>query len=136
MTAADWFNDYPSGSGFFPDLFYGPNLASSEPGAVSDISLLGASSEQLRGWGYTVRTVPSVDARIQRCVVLSGRAQETCWANLDHFLMEVVVPWVPIFFQTAIRFTSSRVASYSFDQSVGYPALDQMALTPAAIAGP
>ncbi len=66
---------------------------------------------------------------IGRCMLLIGHDQRECWAKLGHDLMETVVPWIPLLFQTAIRVTSPRVALYSLDQFTGYPALDQIALT-------
>ena len=39
----------------------------------------------------------------------------TCWANLDKYLMEDVVPWVPKTFDNINDITSSRVVNYSFD---------------------
>ena len=49
---------------------------------------------------------------------------------MDQLLMETVVPWVPMWFEAYDRTVSARVASYSFDQDVAFPALDRMALKP------
>jgi hypothetical protein len=74
--------------------------------------------------------VPSIDAKFRQCVPLVGQAQFQCWAELDQLLMEQVVPAVPLVFEGYVRPVSARVASYSFDQSVALPALDQIALKP------
>ena len=128
MTTNSWLNDYPNGSAFFPPFFYGPNLRSTHIRSVFDFSMLGATPAELRRWGYSVEHVPSVDNRIQECNVLIGKAQEECWATLDQYLMEKVIPMIPFMFETAIRLVSPRVAQYSFDQAIGMPALDQIAL--------
>ena len=134
LMANGWFRDYPGGSAFFPELMDSANLGSVHPVAFNDFSMLGASAGKLRQWRYPVRTVPGIDDRIRACSAVAGVAQQACWAQLDQFLMERVVPWVPFLFQSVTIFTSSRVARYSFDQATGVPALDQIALTPAAIA--
>jgi ABC-type transport system substrate-binding protein len=127
MFANGWANDYPNGAGFFPTLFYGPNLSRFRSGAI-DLSMLGATTEQLRAWGYPVHHVPSVDGQIDLCDAATGESQVACWAALDKHLMEKVVPWVPFLFQTVVKIVSPRVAHYSFDQATGLPALDQIAL--------
>ncbi len=131
MTANGWLNDYPNGAAYFPYLFSG---LTTDPGFFN-FSLLGVTPGELRGWGYSVLHVTSVDDRIHQCVVATGQMQEACWARLDQYLMEEVVPWAPFLFQTAVRLVSARVAHYSMDQFTGLPALDQIALTPAAIEG-
>ena len=80
----------------------------------SNQALLGATPELLRRFGYSVLSVPSVDARIDRCLPLTGDEQTACWALLDKFLMAEIVPWVPFFVFTyaAVGFracTASRV---------------------------
>jgi peptide/nickel transport system substrate-binding protein len=136
MVAINWGNDYPSGSAFFPDLFYGPNLRSSNPVAFNDFSLLGATNRELRRWGYSLRDVPTIDDRISQCdATPEGDGQTRCWADLDRYLMEKIVPWVPFLFQGATRLVSRRVQHYSFDQFSGAAALDQIALTRRAIEG-
>jgi peptide/nickel transport system substrate-binding protein len=122
--------------GFFKDyLNASPNLVPFISSSLSDeaspnYSLLGATPQQLRRWGYPVRSVPSIDAKFRQCVPLVGQAQFQCWAELDQLLMEQVVPAVPLVFEGYVRPVSARVASYSFDQSVALPALDQIALKP------
>jgi len=119
--------DFPGGSSVFIPMFYGPNITESWN---YNVSLLGATSEQLRAWGYAVDGVPSVDERIKGCQRLVGAAQGPCWAELDQYLMEEVVPWIPLFFTEADFPVSERVASGSFDQRTGLPALDRIALVP------
>jgi peptide/nickel transport system substrate-binding protein len=104
--------------------FYGPTLSE---GNVSG-SLVGATPEQLRRWGYAVNSVPNVDDRIRACLPATGDAQFACWAGLDQYLMEQVVPWVPYFFESYVRTVGPRVVRYSFAQFTTEPALDQIAV--------
>lgn len=74
--------------------------------------------------------VPNVDDRIERCHRLVGEAHVRCWAELDQFLMEEVVPWVPLLVETSVFPLSGRVTDASIDQFTGYPSLDRIALVP------
>jgi peptide/nickel transport system substrate-binding protein len=117
-----WGKDYVNASNFFVPLFAQGSLGG------ENSSLIGASPDQLRKWGYEVESVPSLDARIAQCQAAAGAAQFQCWAEADQFLMETVVPWVPYIEETRIVIVSDRVASYSFDQFSNMPAFDRIAL--------
>jgi hypothetical protein len=108
-----WLQDYPDAYTFGPPLF---GSASLYP-ACCNYSLIGASDKQLSDWGYPAgTTVPSVDDKLAACAALPlGNDRTTCWANLDKYLMEDVVPWVPKTFDNINDITSSRVVNYSFD---------------------
>jgi ABC-type oligopeptide transport system substrate-binding subunit len=118
--------DYLNASTFL-SLFTSTTLSDAN---ANNFSLVGATPGQLRRWGYSVRSVPSVDTKFRQCIPLVGEAQFQCWAEMDQLLMEQVVPWVPMWFEAYDRTVSARVASYSFDQSVAFPALDRIALKP------
>jgi peptide/nickel transport system substrate-binding protein len=120
--AFGWAKDLPVGSGWFPTLF------SSE--GCCNASLLGASPAQLRKWGYSVASVPSVDDRIRRCLARRGVAHTECWAELDQYLMNEVVTYVPYARPLQTHVVSERVIEYSFDQFAAEPALDRIALAP------
>jgi peptide/nickel transport system substrate-binding protein len=123
--------DYPNGSAFFLPNFYGPELALGKVGnAVPNLSLLGATPDELRRWGYPVRSVPSVDGRISDCLPLLGLAQTECWATLDQYLMEKVAPWVPLLNVRYAYTVSARVRDFSWDAATGIAALDQIAVAP------
>jgi peptide/nickel transport system substrate-binding protein len=111
QNASDWFD------GLFSSLEEGKNFSS-----------LGASAEQLAGWGYPVTEVPNVDARIDSCLIQTGPSQLRCWADLDQYLMESVVPWVPYVVFNMINIVPARIGRFSFDQAASMPALDQIAL--------
>lgn len=113
-----------NGAGMFP-----PNFSRAAIGSAgSNYPLLGATAAQLRRWGYRVTQVPGVDERIAECQALAGGAQTQCWASLDQYLMERVVPWVPVTFESHVALIPGRIARYSFDQFAALPALDRIAL--------
>jgi peptide/nickel transport system substrate-binding protein len=118
--------DYPSGSTWFVPMFSRGNLQSD--------TLFGATKEQLRGAGYRVRSVPHADGRIDACLRLPGSQQGSCWGHLDKYLMEKVVPWVPLIYDGTARTVSDRIAQMPLDQFAnGMPALDQIALKPGSV---
>ena len=121
-----WGKDYLNASNYFAPLFAAASIGS--PGSATNYSMLGATPEQLRTWGYHVTEVPSVDDRINSCLVQLGEAQLRCWADLDQYLMENVVPWVPYQSDSHIQVVPSRIVRYSYDQFADLPALDQIAL--------
>ena len=124
VIAFGWGKDYPEGTGWFLSLFDVSGLES------YNTSLVGASPEQLRDWGYDVTSVPSIDDRLEACQQRRGVARTMCWAELDQYLMSEVVPRVPYMYMESGQAVSERVVSYSFDQFAAMPALDQIALAP------
>jgi ABC-type transport system substrate-binding protein len=125
-----WGKDYPNASTVLPLAVDGRLIGS------YNYSLVGARSEDLRAWGYEVTRVPNVDDRLGRCMAEVGHEQFECWAALDQYLMDQVVPWVPYLFPTTSVVVSERVATFSWDQFGTLPALDLISLTPEAIASP
>jgi peptide/nickel transport system substrate-binding protein len=119
-----WIWAYPNASTVLPDLFASSNI----PGGGYNSSLLGATPSQLRRWGYDVTEVPSADDRIERCTAMTGSAQTECWAELDRYLMEDVVPAIPYLAPESTFVVSQRVASYSLSMTTTYLAFDRMAL--------
>ena len=117
-----WFKDYPSGTSFLPALL------SSESVGQGSIAMVGATPEQLAGYGYAVRSVPNVDGRLTACQDSVFNAQVRCWAELDQYLSEQLVPWVPLTQVTQGWLHSSRVQEFNVDASIGIPmpALDRI----------
>jgi ABC-type transport system substrate-binding protein len=132
LVGAQTWLDYPNGSTLFVPNFYGPELSRGKVGIpVTNLSLVGATPAELRRWGYAATSVPSVDDRIDECLSLVGLAQIECWATLDQYLMEKVVPWVPFFHVGFAVTVSARVRSFTWDQfTLGMPALDQISVAP------
>lgn len=93
-------------------------------------TLVGATTAQLREWGYGLSNVPSVDSRIHECS-LSSELHAQCWTELDIYLMEKVVPIAPYAEEKVVQVIPPRVMNYSFDQFANSPAFDQIAVRPA-----
>jgi hypothetical protein len=125
ILALRYSKDFPNGSSFFRTL-----LSSESIGNGSNFFLVGATPEQLAGWGYSVTSVPSVDAKIDECLPKFGLGQATCWAELDQLVMEQIVPYVPYLFGASATIASSSVLHLTYDQFADLTALDQIALTP------
>ncbi|HZA20436.1 MAG TPA: ABC transporter substrate-binding protein [Actinomycetota bacterium] len=120
-----WGKDYADGVTFGEPLFTSAGLWES----CCNYSLVGATAEQLRGWGYDVTEVPSVDDKEDECAALEpGDERFQCWAELDQQVMEEVVPWVPYLFDNSIDIISENVQNYSFDQFAGLAAFDSLAV--------
>ena len=119
-----WGKDFVNASNFIVPLFTRATLGN------TDLSLLGATSAELRGWGYSVASTPSVEDRVNYCLRIVGQAQLQCWASLDQYLTEQVIPWVPLLTESNIVITSPRVVAYSYDQFAIEPALDRIAVRP------
>jgi peptide/nickel transport system substrate-binding protein len=119
-----WGKDYPNGSDFFV-----PEYSSTAFPNGFDITLIGASPQQLSTWGYPPgTTVPSVDDRINACLPLVGDSQTRCWTAFDQYMTEKVVAVVPWSVENYIEIVPKRVVHYSYDQFSALPALDQIAL--------
>jgi hypothetical protein len=71
-----------------------------------------------------------VDGRIKECEEQIFRPQLTCWASFDQYLTEQVAPWVPLLASLGSVVVSSRVSSFSWDQSTPFTsvALDRIQL--------
>lgn len=126
MSIVGWGSDHLSPSSFFTPVFASEALL----GSGSNPTMLGASHRQLREWGYEVDRVPSIDDRIDRCMSMMAPEQPGCWIDLDRYLMEEIVPVVPILQWRFARVVSGRVDAFTFDQFTGMLALDRMAVAP------
>ncbi len=123
-----WQSDFPNGSSFFVPLFYGKRIVPNPSFRTVNfnVSLTGATREELKGWGYSVLSVPSLDPHIDRCLPQTGQAQAQCWAETDAYLMHDIVPAVPVVYDQVVRILSARIRNYSIDQFTALPALDQI----------
>ena len=127
---AAWGKDFPNASNFLATLFSGGSHL--HDSGNFNYSLVGATSEQLKRWGYRTHHVKTVDGRIDQCTPLVGRDQAECWADLDKYLMQEVVPWAPYLKLNTVRLVSSRVDRFSWDQATSEPALDRIGLSSSA----
>ena len=127
LVGGPWAKDTLNAAHFFRAVF---DSAWSMSDDFTNGNMVGTSPERLESWGYEPVDLPNVDERIEACVGRPTSAQASCWAELDQYLMENVVPWVPLVSESYTHTVSKRVIHYSFDQSVAQPALDQIALDP------
>jgi ABC-type transport system substrate-binding protein len=121
-----WAPDFPNGSTFIPVL----DSSGLDTNYNGNYALLGATSEQLRSWGYQVTEVPSVDDRIDACMALTGSEHTQCWAGLDQYLSQEVVPWVPMFTNWRRFVLGERIDHVSVSVQNARPALDRISLVP------
>jgi hypothetical protein len=62
---------------------------------------------------------------------MTGAQQAACWAWLDAYVTDQIVPWVVLGANTdVIRLLSDRIVAYSFDQARGWPSWDRIVLAP------
>jgi peptide/nickel transport system substrate-binding protein len=128
--STSWGKDYPDGYTFGPPLF---SQAAIGPESCCNDPMIGITSEMLKERGYTgSEQIPSAEDQIDACIPQSGDERLRCWADLDTYLMEDVVPWVPYLFDNNVVVTSSRVVNWSFDQFAGLPAIDHIAVSDGA----
>ena len=125
--APGWLKDFSDAYTFMPPLFGSESLFPS----CCNYSLVGASPEYLKKYDYTVTEVPSVDDQLAECAPKTGDERVQCYADLDRYLMEQVVPWVPYIFDNNIDLVSTRVVNYSYDISAGLAAFDWIAVSEA-----
>jgi peptide/nickel transport system substrate-binding protein len=112
LRLGSWIKDFPDAATFFPVLFKGDSFS-------SDMSI-GASPSTLRRFGYDVTSVPSVDAQLEQCTTALFQAQVRCWAQLDTYMSEHIVPWVPIAVSQNGWAVSDRLG-FAIDSSVPVP---------------
>lgn len=118
------FKVLPSASDYLEGLF-----SSAVIGTCCNFSLVGATRDQLRRWGYGDVSVPSIDEKLAECAEQVGDAAFRCAAEADQLVMEKIVPWVPLVFERQVAIVSERVVNHSFDQLAGAPAFDHFAVS-------
>ena len=74
---------------------------------------------QLLGVKGSVTDVPSINADLDKCGVLSGGPRINCYAALDKKLTTQIVPWVPYLWSYAQSVSSTNVTKFVFDQFGG-----------------
>lgn len=128
LAGGPWAKDTLNAAHFFWPVF---DSGRSMGDDFTNGNMVGSSRERLESWGYDPIDLPNIDDRIELCLARPSAAQVPCWAELDQYMMENVVPWVPLVFESYTHAVSNRVVHYSFDQFVAQPALDQIAIDPA-----
>jgi peptide/nickel transport system substrate-binding protein len=122
--SASWSALYPDAAPLAEPLFSSAGLYP----ACCNSQGFGASAADLQRWGITATSMPNLDDRLARCEAIAVTSDRwSCWADLDRYLMEQVVPWVPWMIPQQISPVSSHVTNFSFDQLTGMPAIDHVA---------
>lgn len=124
LHSTAWFKDFPDAATFFPVLFSGDSAGNE--------TMLGATPATLERLGYDVASVPSVDAQLDQCTASLYQAQVRCWARLDTYMSENVVPFVPIAVLTNGWAVSQRLTTFAIDRStpIPMPAPDSLVVGP------
>ena len=123
-----WGKDYADASTFMV-LF---DSASILPQGNVNYALVGLTPEFARENNIqgNVEDIPSVDDRIDDCEPLTGAERVNCWIELDKYLMEDVVPWVPYLDATNVDILGPAVTAYEYDQFAGEAAFSRLAVDP------
>lgn len=121
-----WSKDFADPSTYAP-LFSSGSII---PKGNVNYSLVGLTPELAREVGATgtVSGIPSVDGEIERCARLLDADRIACWADLDRWLMEEVVPWVPYLDRTNVDVVGPAVAQYGYDQFTTITAYSHVAV--------
>ena len=122
---AGWIHDYPDGYTWFYPILYGPNILDQYN---TNYSMVGATSQQLTKYGYSIKSVPSMDSQIEKCFPLTGTERTQCWADADKYFMENIVAAVPLVFSNVVNIISDRVENFTFSAVDQAPAYDHLAL--------
>jgi peptide/nickel transport system substrate-binding protein len=122
-----WGKDYADALTFFTPLFDGRTII---PNGNTNYSLVGITPSQCKSLKISgnCNGVPSVNSLLDRCNGLVGQPRMSCYENLDKYLMNKVVPWVPYMWSYVTRITSQNVTKYGFDQFATTPAYAHMAV--------
>ena len=123
-----WGKDYASPYGFDFFIFDSEGISCT---AAVNYSLVGMTADQANECGVKAQydayvqnngPMPSVDDKMNECVQKPSDQVNACFAELDTYLMQTAVPWVPWLWAT--NFTSTNldpghVTQYKFDQNAG-----------------
>lgn len=134
---ASWRKDYSDPYGFELLIFNSAGIACQ--GSVNYANL-GMTEDQAKDCGDNVHAawraatnsgrepLPSVNERMYECNVLSGDERTICWVELDRFLMEKAVPWVPYLAGKQVTIVADTVTQFEFDQFSGYVSFAHLAV--------
>jgi ABC-type oligopeptide transport system substrate-binding subunit len=109
-----WGKDYADPSTFMV-LFDSRSIL---PEGNVNYSLVGVTPAMKNHLGLkgNVDGIPSVDSKIDACAEETGDARTKCWEDLDKYLMENVVPWVPFLDATNNDVLGPSITKFEYDQ--------------------
>jgi peptide/nickel transport system substrate-binding protein len=120
-----WGKDFASPFGFDYFIFDSAGIGCT---TAANYSLVGITAAIAKSCGVTPQydayvkkygPVPSIDNQITKCVAESAAIQNTCYANMDKYLMTTAVPWVPWSWGNNLVITSPSVTQYVYDTNAG-----------------
>jgi peptide/nickel transport system substrate-binding protein len=122
-----WLMDYPDAYTFYWFTNYGANILDEYN---TNYSMMGATPEQLKKYGYDVTSVAGMDDKIDECIGEAGDARTQCWADADKMLNEEIAAYVPLVISQNVNIVSSCVTNYQWSVFDSQTAFDQVALIP------
>ena len=129
-SVAGWGKDYADPSTFMV-LFDSRSIL---PEGNVNYSLVGVTPDMKKKLGLdaqaNVANIPSVDDKIDACSVKTGDSRLKCWEDLDKYLMENVVPWVPYLDASNVDVLSPAVTKFQYDQFTTTAAWAHLAVDP------
>lgn len=121
-----WGKDYADPYGFNYFIFDSAGIGCK---TAVNYSLVGMTPAQAKECGVeaeynaAVKTdggnLPSVDAQMNKCFTASGEDRTNCFTEMDKYLMETAVPWVPWGWANNLVVTSPSVTQYQYDANAG-----------------
>jgi peptide/nickel transport system substrate-binding protein len=110
-----WGADFLEPSNFFT-LFHSSRIYCEGQLNYAEVGML---RSQARDCGvldeWLAARPPSMDDRIDACEPLTGAARTSCWSDLEHVVMERVVPWVPYRWDHHVTIVTPAVTTYEHD---------------------
>ena len=110
---ANWAYDYVDAYTYLSPMFDSSSIAAAGNPNTTLTGLTAATAQEL-GISYPAGGVPSVDDKLAACEAL-GDERATCWADLEKYLMEDVVPMVPYLWSNVIVITGNDVTNFEAD---------------------
>ncbi len=111
---ANWAYDYVDAYTYLSPMFDSASISAAGNPDTSLTSLTASAAQRL-GIAFPSGGVPSVDDKISACEAEAGAQRATCWADLDKYLMEQVVPLVPYLWSNVIVITGTDVTHFEAD---------------------
>ena len=122
---AGWGKDYASPYGFDFFLFDTAGIGCSTAVNYSLVGITAAIAKEcgvedeynkaVATWG----DIPGVDDKMDECVAKPADEVDTCFADMDKYLMETSVPWVPWSWANNIVITGTTTTNYEYDANGG-----------------
>jgi peptide/nickel transport system substrate-binding protein len=110
--------------------FAAPNFGSSAitgPSSCCNYSLVSMTKAQAKEYKvpYPAGGIPSVDSVVDKCNVLSGAKQDTCFETLDKDMMTKVAAWAPYLWGRSVVITAPTVTHFVENPWTGLMSITQ-----------